>query len=56
MLVVLSETHSSSGQIKKVKQDSMELPRHFTAEGIDRQGRSLLSTRHDWRANGCRWK
>jgi len=34
ILIVLSEIHSSSGQIKTLRHDSIELPRHFTAEGI----------------------
>ena len=33
MFVVLNEIHSSSGKLKKVIQASIEVPRHFTAEG-----------------------
>ena len=33
MFVVLNEIHSSLGKPKKVKQASMEVSRHFTAEG-----------------------
>jgi len=34
MLVVLNDIHSSSGKLKKVRQESIEVSRHFTAEGI----------------------
>ena len=34
MLVVLNETHSSSGKLKKVRQASRDLSRHLAAEGI----------------------
>jgi hypothetical protein len=33
MFVVLNEIHSSSGKLKKVRQASIEVSRHFTAEG-----------------------
>jgi len=32
-LVVLNEIHSSPGKSKNIKQDFIDLPRHFTAEG-----------------------
>jgi hypothetical protein len=33
MFVGLNEIHSSSGKLKKVRQASIEVSRHFTAEG-----------------------
>jgi len=34
MFVVRSDIHSSGGYLKKVKEESMELAKHLTAEGI----------------------
>jgi hypothetical protein len=36
MFVVRGDIHSSGGNLKKVKQESMDLARHLTAEGISR--------------------
>ena len=46
MFVVRSACHSSGGNLKKVKHDSSEFSRHFTAEGTSFSQCSLNCTKN----------